>query len=410
MADEFPCVNIALPVLNEYENLPEFLDHVRCQDYKGAIRLFVCVNQPDEWWNNPAKRAICQDNASSLALLRGITDIRITVIDCSSEGQGWKGSKHGVGFARREVMEAIASEASHQDIIISLDADTKFGPCYVSSVVRTLKDNPQASALAVPYYHLLTGIEVIDRAMLRYEIYMRCYAINMLRIGSPFAFTALGSAIALTVKSYNSIGGITPKLSGEDFYFLQKLRKKGKIIIWNPEKVYPTARFSDRVYFGTGPAMIRGAAGDWSSYPVYHHSWFDEVKKTYELFPALYHENTKTPMDGFLNEIFPGEPIWEKLRTNATSVEKFVWACHQKVDGLRILQFLKWQHRRLPVNDEKNLMEFIITFHANSRLLHELKTADLRFSSSSIVLLNQIRDFLVDQEDEMLRSRKIQDN
>jgi len=406
MTDGLPNVFIALPVLNEYENLPQFLANVRNQDYEGDIRLFVCVNQPDEWWNNPAKRPICQDNATSLALLHEITDIRITVIDRSSEGQGWKGSKHGVGFARREVMEAIAAEASHKDIIISLDADTEFGPGYVSSVVKTLMANPKASALAIPYYHRLTGNEIIDRAMLRYEIYMRCYAINMLRIGSPYAFTALGSAIVLNVRSYKSIGGITPKLSGEDFYFLQKLRKKGEIITWNPAKVYPAARFSDRVYFGTGPAMIKGAAGDWSSYPVYHYSWFDEVKKTYDVFPLLFAQNTETPMDKFLNEIFPGEPLWDKLRNNSGSADKFVWACHQKVDGLRILQFLKWRQRQSPVDDEKNLMEFMEAFYPCSELFHELKTAELCFSLSPVLLLNQIRDFLVEKEDDMLNAGK----
>lgn len=406
MAAGLPCVFIALPVLNEYETLPAFLSYFNRQDYSGKLGLFVCVNQPDEWWNHPAKRAICMDNAASLSLLRETNNTAITVINRSSQGRGWQGSKHGVGFARREVMEAIVHEAAGHDIIISLDADTEFGPGYLSSVVRTLENNPKATALAVPYYHRLTGDEAIDRAMLRYEIYMRTYAINLLRIGSPYAFTALGSAIALTVKTYKSIGGITPKMSGEDFYFLQKLRKKGEIITWNPEKVYPAARFSDRVYFGTGPAMIKGAAGDWSSYPVYHHTWFDEIRKTYELFPQLFVENLETPMDDFLQEIFPADPIWDKLRNNSKSMDNFVWACHQKVDGLRILQYLKWRQRQSPADDEKNLMEFMEAFYPCSELFHELKTAELCFSSSTIVLLNQIRDFLVEKEDEMLNAGK----
>jgi len=402
---ELPQVYIALPVLNEYENLPEFLTHVRNQSYPGTIRLFVCVNQPDEWWNNPAKMLACQNNASSLALLHGTTDLKITVIDRSTKGLGWKGRKHGVGFSRREVMEAIAREASGRDILISLDADTAFSTGYISSVVSTLMANPQASALAVPYYHRLTGTEVIDRAMLRYEIYMRSYSLNMLRIASPYAFTALGSAIALTVKNYKSIGGITPKLSGEDFYFLQKLRKRGKIITRNPEKVYPASRFSDRVYFGTGPAMIKGAAGDWSSYPVYHYSLFDEVKKTYDRFPYLFIKNITTPMDEFLEEIFPGEPTWDKLRANSTSVEKFVWACHQKVDGLRVLQFLKWRQRKSPVNDERNLMDFLETFFPDCNLVAKFTQTQLNFSTTPVVLLNQTRDFLVEKEDAMHEGR-----
>jgi cellulose synthase/poly-beta-1,6-N-acetylglucosamine synthase-like glycosyltransferase len=274
-----PAVYIALPVLCEHENLPAFLENVLAQDYPGTIRLFVCVNQPEAWWDNPDKLPVCLDNAQSMELLKTWKEPDITVIDRSTKGKGWEGRQHGVGFARRETMEAIAKVAQEHDIIVSLDADTAFNANYISSVVDTLLKNPEASALAVPYYHRLTGSEAADRAILRYEIYMRCYAINLLRINSPYAFTALGSAIALTVKNYKSIGGITPKLSGEDFYFLQKLRKKARVLTWNSEKVYPAARFSDRVYFGTGPAMIKGAAGDWSSYPVYHHSRFEEIKQ-----------------------------------------------------------------------------------------------------------------------------------
>lgn len=405
MSQAQPTAFIALPVLREHKNLPAFIDCLKAQDYKGNIRLFVCVNQPEAWWNDPLKAESCYDNRRSIELLNNTTGLNITVIDRSSKGKGWIGKQHGVGFARREVMEAISSEAGDADVIISLDADTAFNPAYVSSVVVNLIQNPKAVALSVPYYHRLSGNEPADRAILRYEIYMRCYAINMMRIGSPYAFSALGSAIALTVKSYKSIGGITPKMSGEDFYFLQKLRKKGRILTWNAEKVYPAARFSDRVYFGTGPAMIKGAAGDWGSYPVYHHTWFEPVKETCQLFPSLFFSDHATPMDDFFSEIFPSENIWTKLRNNAGSVEKFVRACHQKIDGLRVLQYLKWQQRKSPESDEKNLMDFLEAFYPDSELFPELKEAQLNFSSTSIVLLNRIREFLVEKEDEMLLRR-----
>lgn len=405
MIKNLPAVYIALPVLCEHENLPAFLENVLVQDYPGAIRLFVCVNQPEEWWNNPEKLPACNDNARSLALLMAQNGSDITVIDRSSKGKGWIGKQHGVGFARRETMEAIARVASDHDIIVSLDADTTFNTYYISTVVDTLLNHPEASALAVPYYHRLTGNEAADRAILRYEIYMRCYAMNLLRINSPYAFTALGSAIALTVKNYKSIGGITPKLSGEDFYFLQKLRKKGKVLTWNPEKVYPAARFSDRVYFGTGPAMIKGAAGDWSSYPLYHHTWFDEIKASCELFAKLFENNLSTPIDQFLLEIFPNEIIWEKLRKNATTVEGFIQACHQKIDGLRILQYLKWLHRQSPVDAETSLIDFLETFYPDSDLLNTLKQTQFNFSSSSIVTFNRIRDFLVEREDTLLNKQ-----
>lgn len=406
MSTKVPDVFIALPVLNESENLPVFVQNLQNQDFRGKISLYVCVNQPDEWWINPEKVQSCHDNQRSLEFLKNIKDLHVHVIDRSSHGKGWIGKRHGVGYARKEVMDAIALQASNEDIIISLDADTAFRKKYLSTVVQNLDSHADAAALSVPYFHPLTGHDTTDRAMLRYEIYMRYYAINLFRISSPYAFTALGSAIALRVKEYNSVGGITPKMSGEDFYFLQKLRKKGKILTWNQEKVYPAARFSDRVYFGTGPAMIKGAAGDWSSYPLYNYSWFDEIRNLYDLFPELFFNDLKTPLDNFIREIFPDEPVWAKLRNNSTAVDKFVWACHQKFDGLRILQYLKWRQRQSKLSDENNLVDFLERFYPQAEILLRIhQKEDFSFSETKVELLNEIREFLAEREEECQRKR-----
>ncbi len=189
------------------------------------------------------EKAICEENSRILEYLQNQTDLNLNVIDRSSPGKGWKGKKVGVGIARKVVLDEICERADNEDVIISMDADTIFNKGYVKSIVQTIKRNPKKVAVAVPYYHPLSGDEQQDRIMLRYEIYMRYYALNLWRIQSPFSFTALGSAIALTVKAYKAVGGLTPHLSGEDFYFLQKLRKYGKIICWNSEKVYPANRF-----------------------------------------------------------------------------------------------------------------------------------------------------------------------
>ncbi len=394
-----PAVHIALPVLNEFENIPAFLSDLQAQDYKGLIYLWVCVNQLDEWWDDPAKVHICHNNNQSIAYLGQVANENIRSIDRSSPGLGWKGKQHGVGFARRELMETIAAEADDRDILISLDADTRFQPGYVRSVVENLSRHPHVTALSVPYYHRLTGDERTDRAMLRYEVYMRCYSLNLWRIESPYSFTALGSAIALTVKTYKSVGGITPKMSGEDFYFLQKLRKKGNLLHWNLEKVFPAARFSDRVYFGTGPAMIRGDAGDWSSYPVYDFHIFDDIAATYNLFADLYTRDVTTPMDAFLAEIFPNEIIWGKLRSNSASLKRFVQACHQKIDGLRILQYVKWRHRQASQPDETSLSAFIRALYPDSIWREITAQNNFSFATSPVALLNDLRDFLAAEEE-----------
>lgn len=392
-----PRIYIALPVMDESIMLPLVLKAIEKQSVKD-YQLHICVNQPDEYWYTESGRTgICLSNQESMRYISSLNDSRIVLIDKSSPGKGWLGKRHGIGWARKTIMDTIAGTASDHDIILSLDADTLFSPGYFESVITNFELNPDVVAISIPYYHQLTGEEKLDRAMLRYEIYMRAYAINLWRIGSPYCFTALGSAIALPVKSYKAIGGMTPKLSGEDFYFLQKLVKYGKVLHWNGEGVFPSARLSERVFFGTGPALIKGLTGDWNSYPVYHPRLFDEISNTYALFPDLYYRNIPTPMDHFLLEHNQELP-WENLRKNSGTLLRFVRACHEKIDGLRLLQFLKGRNITENIPDEESLESLfeILAITENS----SIKDGLFSFTHSTVERLDVMRNQLVNVETE----------
>ncbi len=228
-------IYIALPLMNEFENLSQLISDIRLQTYEN-VELWACVNQPDSWWEDAKKVLICKNNIKSIEYLNSINDLEINIIDKASKGKGWGTKNFGVGWARKTLMDEIAKKADKNDIIVTLDGDTTFKPNYISSVVKTIQNYPKAVALSVPYYHPLTRDEETDRNILRYEIYMRYYSLNLWRINNPYNFTALGSAIAVPVWAYKRVRGITPHKSGEDFYFLLKLRKFGDIIQWNSEK------------------------------------------------------------------------------------------------------------------------------------------------------------------------------
>jgi hypothetical protein len=386
--------------MDEFHQLPALLMALKSQSYQ-SYDLYVCVNQPDGWWNDEDKLSICHDNNLSIELLNQWKGFRIKIIDRSSRGKGWIGKRHGVGWARKTVMDKITEQAEDQDIIVSLDADTLFGKDYLRSIADNLSHHSEALALAVPYYHQLTGDAEADRAILRYEVYMRSYNINMLTINSPYAFTALGSAMAFPVWAYKKVGGITPVLSGEDFYFLQKMVKTGPVLRWNTEKVYPAARFSDRVYFGTGPAMEKGRRGDWGSYPVYHYSLFKQIENTYQLFPELYKKNVITPMDRFLNNTFKEDSIWDSLRDNYRSKSQFMKGCHTRLDGLRLLQFLKMEQKKLRLTDEQCLMDNLNYFNSEILDMSDFNLIDLSFTLSDIGQINLIREELVKIEERL---------
>lgn len=377
--------------MNESKWIGQLLESILAQSYCN-FRLFVCINQPDDWWYLREKEAICHDNAISLEILRHHHEIPITIIDKSSPGSGWKGKHQGVGWARKTVMDAINSVASRDDLIVSIDADTWYPPDYLASLAENLKLNPDATAFAIPYYHELTGDERTDRAILRYEIYMRYYSLNLWRCYLPYRYTAIGSAMAAPVWAYRRSGGITPHISGEDFYFLLKLSKIGRIVTWNREKAFPAARFSDRVLFGTGPAMIRGDSGDWCSYPFYDPKHFDLVSETYNSLDIAQTGEINNQFISFLNELFKTDDLFAPLRSNHTNQGRFIKACIERIDALRILQYLRKFGTSLNQREEEILNTYLRDYFGI------ILPQDFSFTYSTTSQINILRDQLAEME------------
>ncbi len=333
-------ISVAVPILAELCNLPLLLSRLRQQTFPH-FTLYCCVNNVEGGMGY-------EENQQCLQGLGTVDDLSLVVIDRSSKGLGWNDKKRGVGWARKVMFEKILSEHDDNEVIVSLDADTDFGPKYFEAILATLNAHPCCSAFSIPYYHPLSGNDALDRPMLRYECYMRHYLLNMLRIGNPYAFTALGSAMAFPIWAYRRVGGITPLQGGEDFYLLQKFVKTGTLVNQFVEPyckqnmaVWPQGRISNRVPFGTGPAIARGVEGMGEAYPFYSPEGFDAVKITYDAFSPLFEADVETPMSNFLREQLATYDLWSPLRNNFKTRERFIHACTERVDGLRILQFLK---------------------------------------------------------------------
>lgn len=386
--------------MDEIDNIELLLNNIRQQTY-FKFTLYLCVNQPDEWWNDTSKIEVCKRNLDSIKIIENYSrkvNFSIIIIDKSSKGKGWQGKKSGVGWARKTLFDEIETVANNEDIIISLDGDTEFASNYFESINKNFSENKNNDVLSIPYYHPLNKDDSANRAILRYEIYMRIYLLNLLRIKSPYAFTALGSAIAFRVKALKKIGGFSPKKSGEDFYFLQKMVKYKPIGIWNDVLVKPAARFSDRVFFGTGPAMIKGKNGNWDSYPIYPMELFERIQSFYNSIPKLFISNIDTPIDEFLiNLSIDKNALWDKLRLNNKDLKHFHKAIHDFFDGLRILQFLKFSYHSK--NEVYNLNSFINRYNVEKMVSFKI-VENFSFETSSIEEINEIRDYLCALETE----------
>ena len=397
-------LHVAIPAIDELDHLPVTLDNLAAQRVNYPFTVYVCVNQPESWWNNPDKIDVCQNNQQLIKFIRNYPKLPVEIIDKSSLGNGWGDKNHGVGWARRTLFDHILSVATAEDVIVSLDADTCVKPEYLQSIGENF-ENRTLTAVSLPYYHRLTDDDAANRAILRYEIYMRSYLINLYGISSPYNFTAVGSAIAVRVEALRKIGNITPMKSGEDFYLLQKLRKMAPISNWNAQAVYPAARFSARVYFGTGPAMIKGNEGHWESYPIYHYSLFSSIKDTYLQLAKLYTEDFETPFLQFLKEQYRDDKLWVPIRQNSKTLERFERAFHEKADGLRILQYLKEVNPTQGKTDSVALRENMMHFFDGA--IPNFMPESYELSDLTIEQLDIIRNMLFEKE---MQLRKCENN
>ncbi len=417
-------IHVAIPALDELRRLPGCLDRLAAQT-ADRFRVWVCVNQPEAWRDDPELGPVCRRNAAVLHLLEERADLDLEIIDRSSAGCGWPEGRGGVGWARKVLFDHVLAAADDGDLLVSLDADTLVEPGYLEELQRRLNMAPGAVGLSAPYYHPLpehplperplpgpcqngdaAGVDP-SRDILRYEFYLRHYLLCLLRTGSPWAYTALGSAMAVPVGACRRVGGMSPRASGEDFYFLQKLRKFGPLLLWCGSPVRPAARYSDRVLFGTGPAMIAGRRGQWHRYPVYAVESYREAARTVEAFPRLHRQTVETPLTPYCEELFGVSDPWASLRANHPTEASFVRACHERFDGLRLLRFLRLrQQQRGGESDEERLLEAVNWYAPEAVGAVDVVIAAGGFAAAPIEALDRLRDLLALREGE---ERKRQD-
>lgn len=168
------------------------------------------------------------------------------------------GHQTGAGVPRKIGMDEVARQ-NKNGIIVSLDADTLVAENYLSEIYRCFKKYKLHSA-TIQFHHPVEHLAEDNPLRLStsvYENYLRYYRKSLEFTGYPYAYYTIGSAFAVTIQAYRQVGGMGKQQAGEDFYFLQKVFPLGKTRFIDSTCVYPAARTSDRVPFGTGPAIAK---------------------------------------------------------------------------------------------------------------------------------------------------------
>lgn len=252
---EQPATIIVIPCLAEAEIL-ETLDSLRKNiGFQGNIECFVVVNH-----SLAASEEIKSANKSCLELLlaygkkfnsEALKFIAVEAFDLPPK-------KAGVGMARKVGMDMAlnrlkASGKLGRGIIVCLDADCTVSQNYIASIEQYFAHH-QANGCSIYFEHPLDGENT--NAIIDYELFLRYY-INALRwCGFPYAFQTVGSSMAVSAAAYEKQGGMNTRQAGEDFYFLNKIIPMGKFGDLTSATVYPSARKSERVPFGTGREII----------------------------------------------------------------------------------------------------------------------------------------------------------
>lgn len=267
----------------------------------------------------------------------------------------------GAGLARKTGMdEAIRRFAflnNKKGVILSLDADTSVDSNYLFEVEKYFVNNPDKIGATIKFKHQTVGLNPRQKEGIGlYETYMQYYKEAVAYTGFPFPMYTIGSAFAVIADAYVKQGGMVKRPAGEDFYFLNKLTSLGEIGEITNTCVYPSARISGRVTFGTGPNMKKWMEGDEGLKLTYNFQAFLDLKIFFDIKGQLY----KIPEIDYLQ--FVGQlpnPIKEflleddfykqiiSLNNNCSSEKSFSSRFFQIFNAFKILKFLNYSHKEL---------------------------------------------------------------
>lgn len=375
---------VVIPSRREDRLLSTLQSLLDAQNTKRPIEILIVFNHPQSEEAELKEKNIhylevCKDWISS----NGIENIHII------EAFDLPDKHAGVGLARKIGMdEAVRRLGNNEEgIIIALDADCEVEENYLTAIEKAFDDNPQANAASIYFEHPLQDLdEVLLKGIIQYELHLRYYNQLLKYAGHPFAFHTVGSSMAVRSSVYQKQGGMNKRKAGEDFYFLQKIIQLGNFIEIKNTSVYPSARISDRVPFGTGRAQDEWIKGGEVILNSYHPSAGEELKS---LFSIVQESAGKTiDIQRIPNSVsqFIGEQEWDskmdEIASNTNSKEAFIQRFFNWFNLFMCFKFVHYYR--------DNYKENIAVTEAANDLMHKLGIP-LDKDETALELLNKFR-------------------
>ena len=267
--------------------------------------------------------------------------------------------KHaGVGLARKIGMDLAVSHFftcnKLNGVIVSLDADCTVSSNFLTAIRAAFIREPSLNGTIHNFRHRTEhNDDKLLRAVQQYEAYIRYFSNRLKWCGFPYYYHTIGSAFAVSADAYVRTGGMGRQQGGEDFYFLQKLFGLGHIRELNDAFVYPLTRFSNRIPFGTGPALQKIMAAPDGIMQVYSRDAFLALQQLFARKETFYRKQRPeiiAAMKGLhpsiIRFILDNDLVAriEDCNANSASLNGYQKRFFHHFNAFRIIKYLNFAH------------------------------------------------------------------
>jgi len=347
---------VMIPCLNEPEIFRTLESLWSCNPISSCCEVIVVVNESES--STQAVKDFNRENYRKLFVWKNEND-RADLILHPIYARSVNAKHAGAGMARKigmdEVIRRFSALNRPEGVIVSLDADCLVSANYLQKIESVFTENKSCFAATLNFKHRVE--EMTDPkqklGIQLYEDYLHYYKKALDFAGFPDSIYTIGSAFAVRAEVYVKQGGMNRRQAGEDFYFLNKLTKLGKITEINDAFVYPSARVSDRVPFGTGAAITKWMKEEEDLTLTYNFAAFLDLKALFDQVDSLFKNSAD---DGFMASLpalvqeylqmleFPAK--LKEINQNSSTLPSFRKRFFQFFDGFIILRFLNFAHQK----------------------------------------------------------------
>lgn len=362
-------LTIIIPCYDE-PNISATLKSIwNCTGYKENLHVIVVVNHA----TNAPENSIAQNKATVAELREWQKNYATKLRHLSILQIVFSENESGVGAARKLGMDEVVSQyiqSGKDGVIISLDADTLCASNYLSEIFKHFCKYPKTNTLIIRYAHIFDNIVPAQKnAIIQYELYLRYMTLAYRYIGHPDAFHTIGSAFAVRASAYCKQGGMNRRQAGEDFYFIQKMLLLGNCHELNTTCVYPSARISARVPFGTGKA-VKELMENNCELQTYSFKAFEELKVFFDKHLSLYKTSQQDYEQMLYNDLGGLIKSWlievdffkelQQINNNCASETMFSKKFFETFSIFQIIKYLNFTHT--------HFLQKVGVFHAISCL------------------------------------------